>query len=269
MFYTESYSQNIGWLHFDSVSTWQHPEKRQIHPPWRRAPRPPRPWLPSIHHTSAKLDDVREITPCKFLQTWFFGEDEKITGLLFTYTDGSRSSVGEIRPDELGTPVAVTSDTMFFRYKGPFREGPDAISRMVEYGLDWFGFSEPLVSASSAEESEHADAEPLEHGDGSEVDSSEGSDSDDLLKYANTMAVPMTGRLVWKVRPDEGHILSHHKCGDPKHEMRDVLAEHATTTTKDPVVKSMTNLIGKISPYNLEAVYQNAEDNDNYDIFGL
>ncbi|VTT72053.1 unnamed protein product [Fusarium fujikuroi] len=252
MFYTESYSQNIGWLHFDSVSTWQHPEKRQIRPPWR-----------------PKLDDVREITPCKFLQTWFFGEDEKITGLLFTYTDGSRSSVGEIRPDELGTPVAVTSDTMFFRYKGPFREGPDAISRMVEYGLDWFGFSEPLVSASSAEESEHANAEPLEHGDGSEVDSSEGSDSDDLLKYANTMAVPMTGRLVWKVRPDEGHILSHHKCGDPKHEMRDVLAEHATTTTKDPVVKSMTNLIGKISPYNLEAVYQNAEDNDNYDIFGL
>ncbi|SCN66306.1 uncharacterized protein FFE2_00392 [Fusarium fujikuroi] len=230
MFYTESYSQNIGWLHFDSVSTWQHPEKRQIRPPWR-----------------PKLDDVREITPCKFLQTWFFGEDEKITGLLFTYTDGSRSSVGEIRPDELGTPVAVTSDTMFFRYKGPFREGPDAISRMVEYGLDWFGFSEPLVSASSAEESEHANAEPLEHGDGSEVDSSEGSDSDDLLKYANTMAVPMTGRLVWKVRPDEGHILSHHKCGDPKHEMRDVLAEHATTTTKDPVVKSMTNLIGKIT----------------------
>ncbi|KAF5251216.1 hypothetical protein FANTH_3651 [Fusarium anthophilum] len=266
MFYQESYPERIGWLHFDSVSTWRHPEQRQIHAPLGLRPR--RGWLPSSYYTSAKLDDVREITPCKFWQTWFFSEGEKITGLLLTYNDGSRSSVSEIRPDKLGTPVAVTSDTMFFRYKGPFCNGPGAITHMVEYGLDWFGFSEPLVSASSAE-SGHTDAEPLEHEDGSEADSSEGSDSDDLRKYANTMVVPMNGRLDWMARPDEGHILSHHKCGDPKHEMRDILAEHATATSKDPVVKSVTSLVGVITPKNLHSVYQNAENNGNYDIFGL
>ncbi|KAF4498914.1 hypothetical protein FAGAP_4927 [Fusarium agapanthi] len=267
MFYEESYPERIGWLHFDSVSTWRHPEQRQIHSPLGLRPR--RDWLPSSYYTSAKLDDVREITPCKFWQTWFFSEGEKITGLLLTYNDGSRSSVGEIRPDKLGTPVAVTSNTMFFQYKGPFCDGPDAITHMVEYGLDWFGFSEPLVSASSAEESEHTNTEPLDHEDGSEADFSEGSDSDDLRKYTNTMVVPMNGHLDWMARPDEGHILSHHECGNPKHEMRDILAEHATTTSEDPVVKSVTSLVGVISPKNLQSVYQNAENNGNYDIFGL
>ncbi|KAF5647621.1 uncharacterized protein FTJAE_1677 [Fusarium tjaetaba] len=269
MFYMEAWSERIGWLHFDSVPTWRYAEQREIHPPWRSAPRPRRSWLPSSYHTSAKLDDVREVTPCKFWQTWYFDEGEKITGLLLTYTDGSRGSVGEIRPDKLGTPVAVTSDTMFFRYKGPFRDGPDALSHMVEYGLDWFGFSEPLALASSAEESEHTSTELSEHEGGSEADSSEGSDSDGLVNYTNTMVVPMNGRLDWMVRPDEGNILSHHECSTPKHEMRDVLAEHATTTTEDPVVKSVTSLIGDISPKNLDLVYQNAESNGNYDIFGL
>ncbi|KAF5559483.1 hypothetical protein FNAPI_4702 [Fusarium napiforme] len=279
MFYAESYSKSIGWLHSDSVSTWQLPEKRQIHPEERQIDYPwtslasaltaRELWLPSSHYTSAKLDDVREITPCKFWQTSFFVEGEKITGLLLTYADGSRASVGEIRPDKLGTPVAVASVTMFLRYKGPYCEGPDTISRVVDYGLDWFGFSEPLVSDSPVEESDHTDTEPLEDEDESDVVSSEESDSGFKTRYTNIMAVPMNGRLDWSFRAKGNYILSHHKFDNPKHEMRHILSQHATITTEDPVVKSLTNLVGNVSPNNLESVYHDAERTGNHQIFGL
>ncbi|KAF5534955.1 hypothetical protein FMEXI_11036 [Fusarium mexicanum] len=279
MFYAETYKKRIGWLHFDSVSTWRHPEKRHIHPEKRQIDYPwtsvasaltaRELWLPESHYTSATLDDVREITPCKFLRTRFLDDGERITGLLLTYTDGSRSSVGEIRPDKLGTPVAVTSGTMFLQYKGPSCDGPDTISHVAAYGLDWFGFSEPPVPASSAEESEHTDPEPLEDEDGSDISSSEESDSDFLTRYANTMAVPMNGRFDWSFRAKEDYILSHHKCGNPKHEMQHVLAEHATMAKEDPVVKSLSVLIGKIDPGDLDEMYRYAESNGNYEIFGL
>ncbi|EWZ86749.1 hypothetical protein FOWG_10283 [Fusarium oxysporum f. sp. lycopersici MN25] len=95
-----SHANNLSWFHFDSVFTWEKPQTRHIQPAWKTAPD----MTIDTHYSSAKLDGVREITPCikRALFTW--GEDEIIQGLLFTYDDGTRTCIGEVLYDDLGTP---------------------------------------------------------------------------------------------------------------------------------------------------------------------
>jgi hypothetical protein len=200
MFHAESYYCDIAWLHFDSVSTWRHPEKRQIQSIWGSALEWPTHLFPRhrpAYYTSAKLDGVREITPCMMLPLWYHGQGEKITGLLLSYTNGTRSSVGEVRPDRLGTPKAVISDTMFIQYKGTSQDVLEANRHLVEFGIDWFGFSEPLSSVSSDEKIDNVDDESHETDDVSQAgdDSSEDGDYHEPVKRTNTIAVPMSGRL--------------------------------------------------------------------------
>jgi hypothetical protein len=79
-------------------------------------------WTPSIqplsnefYHTSAKLEGVREITPCHSNRRSFLSQ---ITGLLLEYIDGSQRSIGQVRLDFLGTPKKVTTETMLIRFLG-------------------------------------------------------------------------------------------------------------------------------------------------------
>ncbi|KAF5663914.1 hypothetical protein FDENT_13005 [Fusarium denticulatum] len=240
MFYAESIECHIGWLHFDSVSTWRHPEERQIQHPQGFCCN----WT---CHTSAKLHDVREVTPCVFRTPMSLSDDEKITGLLLSYTDGSRSSVGEIRPDRLGTPKAATSDTLFLQYQSSSEEILDSGGHLVESGLDWFGFSEPPSGAASDDGSDNIDEEPHEMIDDShpEDNSSEEGDSNEPVRSTTTIAVPMRGRLDWILRDsDQDYALSYHKRSSPKDAMRQVLAEDATMPRQEPVTKSLSILVG-------------------------
>jgi hypothetical protein len=65
------------------------------------------------HYTSAKLEGVREITPCYSNERSF---RPRITGLLLEYVDGSQRSVGQVRLDFLGTSKKVTTETMLIRF---------------------------------------------------------------------------------------------------------------------------------------------------------
>ncbi|KAF4447882.1 hypothetical protein F53441_8632 [Fusarium austroafricanum] len=189
MFYTGGC--NGGWLHFDSVSTWNHPEKRRCLPALRS--------FPDImmdngsYYTSAKLDEVREITPClSWKQGREEGENQVILGLLLTYTDGRQSCVGEVRLDQLGTPKTVISEIMCIEYLEEKDDDPeDTNSYCYAAGITWFGFSEPLFSSSSSGKSK---ANPPDgqvfYGDG--LDNSE-----EEIRPTKFLSVPMRGRLDW------------------------------------------------------------------------
>jgi hypothetical protein len=240
MFYAEASQCHIGWLHFDSISTWRHPEERQIQPTQGFC-------FDWTYITSAKLHDVREVTPCVFRTSNSLSDDEKITGLLLSYTDGSRSSVGEVRPDRLGTPKPATSDTMFLQYQNSSSEILESDGHLVESGLDWFGFSEPPPGASSDEGGDNTEDESHEIKDDSNSgdNSSEGGDSDESVRGTTTIAVPMRGRLDWILRDsDQDYELSYHKRDSPKDAMRQILAKDATMPRQEPVTKSLSILVG-------------------------
>ncbi|KAF5663779.1 hypothetical protein FCIRC_11068 [Fusarium circinatum] len=240
MFYAETIECHIAWLHFDSVSTWRHPEERQIQPTQETCVH----WS---YRTSARLRDVREVTPCSKL-CW-----------------GSS-------PDRLGTPKAATSDTMFLQYQSRSGGFPESDGYLLESGLDWFGFSEPPSGASSNEGSDNADGESHEMKDNSQSgdDSGEESDSDEPVISTTTIAVPMRGRIDWILRDsDEIYALSYHKNSSPKDTMHHVLAEDATMPRQESVTKSLTVLVGIIAPLFLTQAYETAESTGNYDIFGL
>lgn len=177
-------------------------------------------------------------------------EVAKITGLLLTYDDGSRSSVGQVRLDTMGTPRTVTSDTMYLQYKGDVRGTLQTDSRLVDSGFDWFGFSEPLSSASSTKESNNTDSESHETKDSPQFEDlpSEGDGVCESVTYTNTIAVPMSGRLDWNKEVDHDvYAVSYHKGStSEKDEMRPVLAEHANMAKYEPVVKPLSILIGNI-----------------------
>lgn len=180
-----SHANNLYWFHFDSVFTWEKPQTRHIQPAWKTAPD----MTIDTHYSSAKLDGVREITPCikRALFTW--GEDEIIQGLLLTYDDGTRTCIGEVLYDDLGTPQKVTSDTLWMRYveykdAGLFDEN----IHCCDCGIEWYGFSRPLLQSFSSHremdnltDEQDSDEEQTSHeGDSSaENDSEDEAESDD------------------------------------------------------------------------------------------
>ncbi|KAF5971183.1 hypothetical protein FBULB1_9381 [Fusarium bulbicola] len=60
--------------------------------------------------SSASLRDVRTITPCRGWSEQFLDE---VVGLLFTYSDGRRRCVGQVRLDCLDPPLTVYSDSFW------------------------------------------------------------------------------------------------------------------------------------------------------------
>ncbi|KAG5755458.1 hypothetical protein H9Q72_008030 [Fusarium xylarioides] len=66
--------------------------------------------LYSFSATSASLNDVRTITPCRGWSEPFLN---KVVGLLFTYRDGRRRCVGRVRLDSLDPPLTVYSDSFW------------------------------------------------------------------------------------------------------------------------------------------------------------
>ncbi|PNP79978.1 hypothetical protein FNYG_06675 [Fusarium nygamai] len=60
--------------------------------------------------SSASLNDVRTTTPCRGWSEPFLNE---VVGLLFTYSDGCRRCVGQVRLDYLDPPLTVYSDSFW------------------------------------------------------------------------------------------------------------------------------------------------------------
>ncbi|KAK1457130.1 hypothetical protein CTAM01_17205, partial [Colletotrichum tamarilloi] len=97
--------------------------------------------------TSAKLDDVVDIIPCRRCRQG----SEIISGLLLRYIDGQQACVGQIRLDQLQNPICVDRDCkMWFKFSltsdGPIvsgieqlREAPSLSKREIWFRVDWCG----------------------------------------------------------------------------------------------------------------------------------
>ncbi|KAF5571541.1 hypothetical protein FPHYL_287 [Fusarium phyllophilum] len=97
--------------------------------------------LSTFVNTSASLSDVRTIAPCRAWSSVFHNE---IVGLLLTYGDGRRRSVGQVRLDCLDPPLPVSSDCFWLGF------GDDDSDEEASDWLPWnlkvtsFGLSEPM-----------------------------------------------------------------------------------------------------------------------------
>ncbi|KAF5251217.1 hypothetical protein FANTH_3652 [Fusarium anthophilum] len=278
MFHAHDYS--LSWFHFDSVLSWENPQARQIQPAWKTAPD----MTIGTHYSSAKLDGVRDITPCIKRGSFTCGHDKIIQGLVLFYYDDTQTCIGEVRCDHLGTPQKVTSDTLWIRYVEYEEAGTlDENTLCCDYGIEWFGFSQPLPGSFTSHEDmdgstdeRDSDEEHSSHQDDSSAadDSTDDTESDDEYdRSPKYFSLPMRGRLDW-VKESNGSIclLSHHMRSRPDDEMLHVLAEDAKTDREDPFAKSCTILTGKTTPENLretERVERVAEEFDNYAIYGL
>ncbi|KAF5971184.1 hypothetical protein FBULB1_9382 [Fusarium bulbicola] len=278
MFHAHDYS--LSWFHFDSVLSWENPQARQIQPAWKTAPD----MTIGTHYSSAKLDGVRDITPCIKRGSFTWGHDKIIQGLVLTYFNDTQTCIGEVRCDHLGTPQKVTSDTLWIRYIEYEEAGTlDENTLCCDYGIEWFGFSQPLPGSFSSHEDmdgstdeRDSDEEHSSHQDDSSAadDSADDTESDDEYdRSPKYFSLPMRGRLDW-VKESNGIIclLSHHMRSRPDDEMLHVLAEDAKADREDPFAKSCTILTGKTTPENLretERVERVAEEFDNYAIYGL
>ncbi|RKL46173.1 hypothetical protein BFJ72_g3081 [Fusarium proliferatum] len=253
MFHAHSYT--FSWFHFDSVLSWEKPQARQIQPAWK----PAHEMTIGTHYSSAKLYGVRDITPCINRGPFTWGDDEIIEGLLLTYYDDTRTCIGEVRCDSLGTPQKVTSDTMWIRYVEYKKAGIlDENTHCCDCGIEWFGFSQPLLGSFSSHKDkdvptdEHdSDEEQTSHQDDSSAEDEsedETESDDDYDRSPKYVSLPMRGRLDW-VKESDGSIclLSHHMRSRPDDEMLHVLAEDAKADRVDPVSKSCTILTGETS----------------------
>ncbi|KAF5649235.1 hypothetical protein F25303_4772 [Fusarium sp. NRRL 25303] len=274
MFHAHSYT--FSWFHFDSVLSWEKPQARQIQPAWKPAPE----MTIGTHYSSAKLYGVRDITPCINRGPFTWGDDEIIEGLLLTYYDDTRTCIGEVRCDRLGTPQKVTSDTMWIRYVEYKKAGIlDENTHCCDCGIEWFGFSQPLLDSFSSHKDkdvptdEHdSDEEQTSHQDdssGEDESEDETESDDDYERSPKYVSLPMRGRLDW-VKESHGSIclLSHHMRSRPDNEMLHVLAEDAKADRDIPVSKSCTILTGKTTPENLRPE-KIAKEFANYGIYGL
>ncbi|KAF4498913.1 hypothetical protein FAGAP_4926 [Fusarium agapanthi] len=275
MFHAQS--SNLSWFHFDSILSWERPQARQIQPAWKTASD----MTIGTHYSSAKLDG----------------------GLLLTYYDDTRTCIGEVRCNILGTPQKITSDTLWIRYVEYKEAGIlDKNTHCCDYVIEWFGFSQPLLGSFSpnkdmdgrTDEQDSDEGHPSHRDDGSAEDESENKKESDDAYYRSPkyFSLPMRGRLDW-VNESDGTLclLLHHMRSRPDDEMLHVLAEDAKTDREDPFSRSCTILTGRTSKYktvgldhenswhanlshqpapkNLREREEVAEDFDNYDIYGL
>ncbi|KAF5598107.1 hypothetical protein FPANT_3871 [Fusarium pseudoanthophilum] len=135
------YSHNESWLGFERMTTWHNRKiKVSFEPPiWPG----PYYWFDQFFSTSAELENLRTITPCR---GWRHCVDDEIFGLLFTYADGRQRSVGRIRLDHLQEPVNITSDRFWIGSSGdtePDEEEPDSPTGHII----WLGVCKPIPNA--------------------------------------------------------------------------------------------------------------------------
>ncbi|CZR33289.1 uncharacterized protein FPRO_01814 [Fusarium proliferatum ET1] len=112
--------------------------------------------------SSASLNDVRTITPCRAWSELFRND---VVGLLFTYGDGRRRCVGLVRLDFLDPPLAVHSDSFWLGCT--YKDTP------VDECTPWHNSVTKLCLS-----------EPVQNED---------------IEYVK---VPLKGRLEWAVTPD-------------------------------------------------------------------
>ncbi|KAF5604863.1 hypothetical protein FPCIR_716 [Fusarium pseudocircinatum] len=303
MFYAHCHI--LSWFHFDSVLGWERPQTRQFQPAWKTASD----MTIGTHYSSAKLDGVTDITPCIKTGSFTWGQNEIIQGLLLTYYDGTRTCIGEVRCDDLGTPQRVTSDTLWIRYVEHKEAGIlDENIHCCDCGIEWFGFSQPQLGPFSSDkdmddptDEQDSDEEQTSHQDNSsaedesedENESQDENESDDGYdRSPKYVSLPMRGRLDW-VKESDGCIclLSHHMRSRLDDEMLHVLAEDAKIDREEPVSKPCTFLTGRTSEsktvgldhkssWHANLSHQPAPENfrdekwvtgkfDNYAIYGL
>ncbi|KAF5672778.1 hypothetical protein FHETE_3612 [Fusarium heterosporum] len=171
---------DFSWVALEQVSTWDD-----------RAVELPSPYtFPDLifeaeyFHTSVPLEGVTEAAVCRL-------RCSIVTGLLFTYSNGTRRSVGQVRFDLLEPSAKVLGgmwlalDEEELHHKGCYTGCPP--------GIIWFGLSAPL---------EESALECLE--------------------------VPRRGRLDWCFDDSRCHI-SHHDDSRVRDEMEEVLSHEAET----------------------------------------
>ncbi|KAG5763901.1 hypothetical protein H9Q72_008031 [Fusarium xylarioides] len=133
------YGHAESWLGFERMTTW-HDRKTEL----SFGPTGPGPydWSDQFFSTSAYLENLQTITPCR---GWRNCVDNEILGLLFTYEDGRQRSVGHIRLDHFQDPVNITSDRFWI---GSRDTEPDQEEPYPPTGhITWLGVCKPIPNA--------------------------------------------------------------------------------------------------------------------------
>ncbi|RKL46176.1 hypothetical protein BFJ72_g3084 [Fusarium proliferatum] len=133
--------------------------------------------------SSASLNDVRTITPCRGWSEPFLND---VVGLLFTYSDGRRRCVGQVRLDFLDAPLTVNSDSFWLGCM----DKETAVDEWTPWhnNVATFCLSEPVQN------------EDIEY-----------------------VKVPLKGRLEWAVLPTSSAV-RHVEKGEPLDEVGQVMA---------------------------------------------
>ncbi|KAF5647622.1 uncharacterized protein FTJAE_1678 [Fusarium tjaetaba] len=130
------YGHGESWLGFERMTTWRD---RKIELSFGPPGPGPYYWSDQFFSTSADLENLQTITPCR---GWRSGVDNEIIGLLFTYEDGRQRSVGHIRLDHLQEPVNITSDRFWIGSSGDTE--PDQEEPYPPTGhITWLGVCKP------------------------------------------------------------------------------------------------------------------------------
>ncbi|KAF5647623.1 uncharacterized protein FTJAE_1679 [Fusarium tjaetaba] len=123
------------------VVAWDQHEMQYSFPP----PTGPIIYLERCIKTSASLSDVRTVAPCREWSATFHGE---VVGLLLTYCDGRRRSVGHVRLDCLEPAFSVSSsDCFWLGFAKHLNEDSEYLPWYLK--VTSFGLSEPLPNSST------------------------------------------------------------------------------------------------------------------------
>ncbi|CCT63051.1 uncharacterized protein FFUJ_00339 [Fusarium fujikuroi IMI 58289] len=134
------YTNTESWLGFEKTTTWHERKiKLSFGPPARPGPYD---WPDRFFSTSAELENLQTITPCR---GWGDCVDNEIFGLLFTYTDGRQRSVGQIRLDHLQDSINI-SDKFWLGSSGDTE--PDDEEPYSPTGhITWLGVCKPVLNS--------------------------------------------------------------------------------------------------------------------------
>lgn len=134
------YTNTESWLGFEKITTWHERKiKLSFGPPARPDPYD---WFDRFFSTSAELENLQTITPCR---GWGDCVDNEIFGLLFTYTDGRQRSVGQIRLDHLQDSINI-SDKFWLGSSGDTE--PDDEEPYSPTGhITWLGVCKPVLNS--------------------------------------------------------------------------------------------------------------------------
>ncbi|KAF5604860.1 hypothetical protein FPCIR_713 [Fusarium pseudocircinatum] len=202
------------WLGFERMTTWLD---RKIELSFGPTGPGPYYWPDQFFSTSADLENLQTITPCR---GWRNRIDNEIFGLLFTYEDGRQRSVGQIRLDHLQDPVNITSDRFWV---GSRDTEPDQEEPYPPTGhITWLGVCKPIPN--------------------------------DGLEY---LEIPLRGKLEWRSTwraLTTKNTVRHVGDGKLQNEMDKVLAREATSgVIASKTVKTFSVQTGNMCFYEEES----------------